>query len=92
MKERRKSFRTLVEWPVTITTSQGSMEGKTKEVSGSGAFIYCERTLNENESCLLRMKLPNGRVAEISAEVVWSTASGPDGETNPRGMGVRFLW
>ena len=82
----------MVEWPVAITTSQGSMEGETKDVSGGGAFIYCERPLNENESCLLMIKLPNGRVAEISAEVVWSGTSGPDAETNPRGMGVRFLW
>ena len=94
MEERRKSFRTRVRWPVTIATSQGSTEGETKDVSGSGAFIYCDRPLNENERCLIKMQLPDGRVPEIAAKVVWSTAPGPnpDDELDPRGMGVRFLW
>ena len=92
MEERRTSFRTMVEWPVTIITSQSSTEGETKNVSGNGTFIQCEKPLNENESCLVKMELPDGRVTQISAKVVWSIASESDDEPNLQGMGVRFLW
>ena len=92
MEKRRTSFRTMVEWPVTIITSQCSTEGETKDVSGSGTFIQCEKPLKENESCLIKMELPDGRVTQVSAKVVWSTASDHDDESNPRGMGVKFLW
>lgn len=42
MEERRASFRTIIEWPVTIITSKGSTEGETKDVSGSSTFSSYE--------------------------------------------------
>ena len=92
MEDRRASSRTSADWPVKIITSQGSTEGEVRNVSSTGAFIHCEKPLKAKEKCLLKIELPRGRVVEIQAEVVRSTPSGADGETNPRGMGVRFLW
>ena len=92
MENRRSTFRTGVYWPVTIITSEGSTEGEVTNASGRGAFIHCERPLEAEEECLLIMKLSNGQVAEIAAEVVWSRASRLDDNAGPPGMGVRFLW
>lgn len=92
MEDRRASSRTKADWPVKVITSQGSFEGEARNVSANGAFIECEKPLNVKERCLLIMEMPKGRMAEIDAEVVWSTQLGPDEESRPRGMGVRFLW
>jgi len=92
MEDRRASSRTKAEWPVKVITSQGSFEGEARNVSSKGAFIECEKPLNAKERCLLIMEFPKGRLAEIDAEVVWSTPPGADDESSPLGMGVRFLW
>ena len=92
MEERRTSSRTSVDWPVKITTPEDSMEGEVRNVSATGAFIQCEKPLSAKEKCRLIMEMPIGRMAEIDAEVVWSTPSGADDESRLPGMGVRFLW
>lgn len=92
MEDRRSTFRTGVYWPVTIITSEGSTEGEVTNASGRGAFVHCRRPLEEEEECLLIMKLSDDQVAEIAVEVVWSRASGLDDNAGPPGMGVRFLW
>jgi Tfp pilus assembly protein PilZ len=92
MEDRRASFRMSVDWPVKITTPEESMEGKVRNVSSTGAFIQCEKPLSAKEKCLLMIELPRFETQEIHAEVVWSTASGADDESRPRGMGVKFLW
>ncbi len=91
MEDRRGSFRTGADWPVKIITSENSTEGEVRNVSSTGAFIQCDKPLSAKEKCRLIVELPKGRMAEIDAEVVWSTASDPDDESSPRGMGVRFL-
>lgn len=92
MEERRESSRTRADWPVKIITSQGYLEGEAKNVSAKGAFIECENPLDVEERCLLIMEFPRGRMAEIDAEVVWSTAPVANDKSKPQGMGVRFLW
>ena len=92
MEDRRGSSRTNADWPVKITTSEESMEGQVRNVSSTGSFIQCGKPLSAKEKCRLIMELPKGRRANIDAEVVWSTASDPDDESNPQGMGVKFLW
>ena len=91
MEDRRSSFRTGVHWPVTIITSEGSTEGEVTNASGRGAFIHCEKPLEAGKECVLIMRLSESQVAEIAAEVVWSSASGLDDDAGPPGMGVRFL-
>jgi hypothetical protein len=92
MEDRRKSSRKSVDWSVKISTSEGSMEGKVKNVSSTGAFIQCENPLSAKKTCRLKINLPSGQVEEFRAQVVWTTPPGVDDESDPRGMGVRFLW
>ena len=92
MEDRRASARTSADWPVKIITSERSIEGEVINWSSTGAFIQCEKPLSAKEKCRLIMELPKNRMANIDAEVVWSTPPGPHDEPTPRGMGVRFLW
>jgi len=75
-----------------MTTSFGTIEGETKDVSTLGAYIHCQKPLNPSESFLLSVRLPAGSPLHVFAEVVWSTSTGRENKTGPRGMGVRFLW
>jgi hypothetical protein len=40
--ERRLQPRVEIRWPVTILTSQTTIEGEIQNVGPSGAFISCE--------------------------------------------------
>ena len=92
MEDRRSRIRFNVRYPVTITTSRGTMEGETKDMSADGASISCPEPLNPNEPFLLKVEFPTGLSVEVSAEVVWTNIPGPEDEMTARGMGVRFLW
>ncbi|UCG11001.1 MAG: PilZ domain-containing protein [Deltaproteobacteria bacterium] len=92
MEERRARTRFTVRCPVTVITSDGTIQGETKDLSGDGAFIRCQKPPTPKEILPLIIELPDGFPLDVSAEVVWSNASGPDDEKAPRGMGVRFLW
>lgn len=91
-KEKRSYPRSKVNWPVTMITSTGPVEGETKDVSTLGAFILCPEPLDLAENLFLTLQLPAGSPLEVSAKVVWSNFSDPEDNTAPRGIGVRFLW
>lgn len=92
--ERNKRLypRSKVRWPVTMTTSVGTIEGETKDVSTLGAYIQCQEPLNPSENMLLSVRLPAGSPLHVFAEVVWSNSTGLENKNGPPGMGVRFLW
>ncbi|MGA1825481.1 MAG: PilZ domain-containing protein [bacterium] len=91
MVERRQHERFDIEWPVTMETSQGIIEAKTKDISMSGAFIICEQPLPLNENFNLTFNVPNRDPITTTAEVVWSNISVPDEKIITRGMGIRFI-
>jgi hypothetical protein len=39
-KERRLQPRVEVKWPVTMLTSEGAIQGETRDISMQGAYIY----------------------------------------------------
>jgi hypothetical protein len=92
MEDRRSRIRYELRCPVKMVTSQGDMEGETKNVSWDGALILCREPLAPEETFTLTIELPDGFIMDTLAEVVWSTASGPNDKTTASGMGVRFLW
>ena len=91
-RDKRLYPRSKVKWPVTMTTSVGTIEGKTIDVSTLGAYIQCQEPLNPNESFLLSVSLPAGSPLQVFAEVVWSNSTRLKNKNEPPGMGVRFLW
>ena len=91
-REKRLYPRSKVRWPVTMTTSVGTIEGETIDVSGLGAYIQCQEPLDTSENLVLSVRLPVGSPLRVFAEVVWSNSTGLESGNRPFGMGVRFLW
>ena len=92
MDDRRLRLRYGLECLVEVMTPEGTLKGETKNVSVDGAFIICDEPLRPREQVTLSIEFPDGFLMDTVAEVVWSTASGSDSESKPRGMGVKFLW
>jgi hypothetical protein len=46
--ERRIFQRAEIKWPVTIETSQGLIEGKSRNLGAGGAYIQCEVGMRSN--------------------------------------------
>ena len=44
-KEKRLQPRVEVRWPVTRLTSEGAIQGETRDISMQGAYIYCDQPL-----------------------------------------------
>ena len=57
-RERRLQPRVEVRWPVTMLTSEGSMQGETRDISMQGAFIFCDKPLPLSERFVLSVKAP----------------------------------
>ena len=91
-RDKRLYPRSKVRWPVTMTTSVGTIKGETIDVSSLGAYIQCQEPLNPSENFVLSVRLPVGSPLRVFAEVVWSNSIGLESENGPPGMGVRFLW
>ncbi len=90
-KDRRKFIRHHLKCPVTVVTSQGTMSGQARNLSGDGALICCKQPLNPRESMDLTVKFSDGFSMEVPSEVVWSYKTNAGDEKSLHKMGVRFL-
>ena len=90
-KERRLQPRVEVKWPVTMLTSEGAIQGETRDISIQGAYIYCDQPLHLLERFVLSVKAPAASM-QVMAQVVWSSNSPARQVDEPPGMGVRFIW
>ena len=82
VEENRQWPRSIVNWPVAVTTSQRTIRGETRNVSPGGAFIYCDRPMTPKHIFFLSIHIHSSTVSVSSmAESVWSTHDG---------IGVRF--
>lgn len=71
--------------------TQRFMSGEIKDISLGGACIFCWEPLNPKDVFEMHFTAsPLGPRIKVTAEVVWSSISGPDDESQSRGMGVRF--
>ena len=89
--ERRKFMRHLLECPVRVVTSQGSMPGRARNLSGDGALICCQQPLKPRENMDLTIEFSDGFSLEVPSEVVWSYKTNAGDENSLYKMGVRFL-
>ena len=89
--QRRKSRRVEVQWPVTMMTPEGDMDGTIENVSAGGAYIRCGTLLSKNDLFILAILIQDREESWIGAEVVWiDIPLSPDTEAIPVGMGIRF--
>ena len=86
--QKRLSFRIKVEWPVTLETARGSVEGKTRDISAGGAHIRCQEHLHLNEPVYMKIETPDGESLKLAAIVIWSDSQ--DDANRPRIIGVKF--
>ena len=86
--QRRLSFRIKVDWPVTLETKRGLVEGKTRDISAGGAHILCTEYLQLNETVYLTIKAPDIEPMKMIAIVIWSDSK--DESNRPRVIGVKF--
>jgi hypothetical protein len=89
-QEKRLYPRGELTWPISAHVGGSVIEGVTKNIGVSGAYVCCARPLRLNEVFDMVINTPD-KPLNIKAEVVWSNIHGPDDEINPRGMGVRFI-
>ena len=87
-EQRRLSFRIKVDWPVTLETKRGLVEGKTRDISAGGAHIRCTEYLQLNEPVYLTIKAPDIEPMKVIAIVIWSDSK--DESNRPRVIGVKF--
>ena len=89
-QEKRIYPRGELTWPISAQAGGSVIEGVTKNIGVSGAYVCCARPLRLNEVFDIVINTPD-KPLNIKAEVVWSNIYGPDDKINPRGMGVRFI-
>jgi Tfp pilus assembly protein PilZ len=88
--ERRSIKRNGVNWPVTMLSHQGEVEGEIVNVSSKGAFISCSDIPPLEGSFRMVVKAPNFKSMFLGGKVIWSTVLKPQ-EGDPRlGIGVQF--
>ena len=90
LSEKRWTARAKVKWPVVILNARGALVAETENISASGAFIYCRAQLRPKEKLKLFIMAPNRSSLNVSAEVAWSNPHATEGDTPPRGIGIRF--
>ena len=91
VRERRRYPRAKIEWPVTIKTDQGILQGSTLDVSAGGASIRCQNPPLLHEICEMTIRIPElERTLVVDAQVVWSTADILDNELALPIIGVSF--
>ena len=89
-QENRIYPRGELTWPISAQAGGSVIEGVTKNIGVSGAYVCCARPLRLNEVFDMVINAPD-KSLNIKAEVVWSNIYGPDDKIHPRGMGVRFI-
>ena len=90
VEENRVYPRARLKWAVSAKVDGKVIEGVTKDISVSGAYVCCAKPLKLNVVLDMVIKAPDKSLS-VKAEVVWSNIYGPDDNINPRGMGVLFL-
>ena len=90
--EKRKYPRASIKWPVSITTSNGSVRGVTEDISPEGFSIHLEKPLELSEPITISTIISTSdHTLEVTAEIVWSNNHRSDDENNLLSIGVRFL-
>ena len=88
--ETRTHPRTHVNWPTVIKARQGSIAGKTSDISVGGVFILSsvEPELDQRISILLEP--PGARSIRVIGKMLWSDNFDLDDQT-VLGMAIRFI-
>lgn len=87
-REKRRSKRSNVRWPVAVESEQGTIQGETRNISLSGIYVRCDEPLRVNEDFRMAIIPPNRQAIGLTGKVVWADMYGIDQDENAFGMGV----
>jgi hypothetical protein len=88
--KRRGDFRAGIRWPVSAETSIGSIQGRTRNVSVSGATIVSLQPLARGEIVPVTLRAP-ARVIRLRGRVMWTDNFYPPMSRIPhKAIGVLF--
>ena len=88
--KRRGDFRAGIRWPVSAETSIGSIQGRTRNVSVSGATIVSVQPLARDEIVPITLRAP-ARVLRLHGRVMWADTFYPPMSRIPhKAVGVLF--
>jgi hypothetical protein len=89
--QKREHPRVPVNWPVTMVTPEGDIDGIIENISVGGAYIRCGTPLLQKDLFILSIQSQNREHSWIGAEVVWiDIPLSADSDAIAIGMGVRF--
>lgn len=88
--ERRLQPRVEIRWPATLLTTQTTIEGEIRNVSPSGAFIFCKDVLQLEGSFFIIIKPPHRQTISVAGKAVWSTTLLTNQGKSSLGVGVQF--
>ena len=88
--ERRLQPRVCIRWPVTVLTTQTTIEGEIHNLSPSGAFISCKGVSPLAGSFFIIIKPPERQTISVAGKVVWSTTLQSEESNSTLGVGVQF--
>jgi len=91
VKERRVDQRFQVRLPIHILIADGTIQGKTENMSLGGAFIRCEKPPPKDEKVLLTYENPSGNMQFVVARVAWKNLASQGNSDKPIGMGIQFM-
>ena len=88
--KRRGDFRAGIRWPVSAETSIGSIQGRTRNVSVSGATIVSLQPLARGEIVPITLRTP-ARAIPLRGRVMWTdTFYPPMGRIPHKAIGILF--
>ena len=91
-KEKREYSRAEVEWPVNISTAQGLIQGKIRNMSLGGAYIHVEELPNMDESLNLSIEIPEHHYAVfVTGETIRLEVNSSENAPVYYGLGVRLI-
>jgi uncharacterized protein (TIGR02266 family) len=86
-----RSGRAKLDVPVEVVAADQSFGASCKNIGTGGLFVATERPCQIGTQLALKLTLPaHPRPISVGAEVRW-TREGEPSETQPSGMGLRFV-
>ena len=89
--EKRTHQRVEVQWPITVFTDEGMIEGETINISAAGISFSCEEPLSLNETYRIFIMPIENQAIELKGQVVWSDVYGIDDENGTVCIGACFI-
>ena len=91
-QQRRRTPRAPYATPVRLVVSDGSIDGRSEDISDGGLLMICREPCPANVRATVRFALPiEGLVVSVEAQVRWVRAARADAEDGPRAVGIEFV-